>query len=68
MVRSLLQLSGRCHRHIWLVDRMKFASLEANLGGGWGLLVYPILLFYLPLHRCPAMTEILLTGTLSLAQ
>ena len=42
---------------------MKYASLEANLGAGRGLLVYPILLFYLP-H--PDMTEILLTRTLSL--
>ena len=25
--------------HIWPVDMMKFASLEANLGGGWDLLV-----------------------------
>ena len=32
---------------------------------GWGLLVYPILLFSLPLaERSPSMTEILLTGTL----
>ena len=51
---------------------MKLASLEANLGGGRGLLVYPILLF--PLFflsdslsgRHCDMTEILLTGTLSL--
>ena len=47
---------------------MKFASLEANLGGGGqGLLVYPIILFYRPLAgRSPDMTEILLIGTLSL--
>ena len=43
VVRSLLQLSERWPCHIWLIDRMKFASLEANSGGGWGLLVYPIL-------------------------
>ena len=50
-----------------LVHGLKFASLEANLGGGWGLLVYPILLFYLPLSgRSPNMTEILFTGSLSL--
>ena len=65
VVHSLLQLSERpCH--IWLVGRMKFASFKANLGWGWGLLVYPILLFSLPLSgRSPDMTEILLTGTLS---
>ena len=53
--------------HIWLVDRMKFASLEANLGGDQGLLIYPILLFSLPLSRWSNnMTETLLTGTLRL--
>ena len=31
-VHSLLQLSERWPCHIWLVGRMKFASLEANLG------------------------------------
>ena len=46
---------------------MKLASLEANFGGGWGLFVYPFLLFYLPLSgRRPNMTETMLTGTLSL--
>ena len=41
---------------------MKFASLEVFLGGGWGLLVYPILIFYLPLSgRSPGMTELFLT-------
>ena len=46
---------------------MKFALLEVNLGEGH--LFYPILLFSLPLYgRSPniIMTEILLTGTLSL--
>ena len=33
MVRSLLQLSELWPGHIWLTRRMKFASLEANLGG-----------------------------------
>ena len=31
--------------NIRLVGKMKFASLEANLGGGQSLFVYPILLF-----------------------
>ena len=53
--------------HIWLVGRMKFASIVANLGGSWGILVYPTLLFSLPLSgRSLNMTEILLIGTLSL--
>ena len=35
MVHSLImQLSERWPCHIWLVGRMKFAALEANLGGG----------------------------------
>ena len=34
VVRSLLQLSGRLPCHIWLVDGMKFASLEANYDRG----------------------------------
>ena len=37
VVRFLLQLSERWTGHIWLVVRMKFPSLEANLGGGRGL-------------------------------
>ena len=46
---------------------MKFASLEANLGVGPGLLVYPNFLFSLPLSgRSPDVTEIMLTGTFSL--
>ena len=53
-----------CFQRDLLVGSMKFASFETNLGGGWGLLVYPILLFSLPLSgRSPDMTEILLTGT-----
>ena len=68
-VHSLLQLSVRWPCHIWLVGRIKLASLKAIFGWGWGLLVYPILLFSLPLSgRCPDMTEILLTWTLSLNQ
>ena len=35
---TLLQLLERCPCHILLVGRMKFASIEANLGGGLGLL------------------------------
>ena len=32
---SMLQLSERWPCHIWLVGRMKFASLVVNLGGVW---------------------------------
>ena len=68
MVHSWVQLSEKRPCYIWLVGRMKLASLEAiKFGWGWGLLVYYILLFSLPLYcRHPNMTEILLTGTLSL--
>ena len=69
MVGSLLQLCERWACHIWPVGRMKFASLEANLSGSGGLLVYPILLFSLPLSGRSSetdITEILLTGTLNL--
>ena len=45
--------------------RMKSVSHEANSGVSWSLLFYPILLFSLP-WRSPDMTEILLTGILSL--
>ena len=34
VVHSLLQLSERWPCYVWLVDRMKFASLEAKLDGG----------------------------------
>ena len=43
-VRSLLQLSERWPCHIWLVGRIKFASLEVNVS--LGLLVNPILLVW----------------------
>ena len=33
VVRYLLQLSERWHCNIWFIDRMKYASLKANLGG-----------------------------------
>ena len=67
MLHSLQQLSERWLCHIWSVGRMKYASLEANLGVGQGLLDHPILPFSL-LHsgRSLDMTEILFTGTLSL--
>ena len=56
VVHSLLHFSERWPCHIWLVGRMKFASLEANLGWGRGVLVFPILLFFLPLSgRSPNM-------------
>ena len=48
MVHSLLQLSDRWPCHNLFVGRMKFATIEANLGGGWSLLIYPILLFLSP--------------------
>ena len=56
-MRSLLQLSERWLCHIWLVGRIKFASLEENLSLDRGLLVNLILLS----RRTPNMTEILLT-------
>ena len=63
-VRMLLQLLERWPCHVWLFDRVKSASLEANLGQGWGLLVYSIILFSLSLSRegDPDMTGIFLTG------
>ena len=64
VVCSLLPLSERLPCHIWLVvaDRMKFASLEANLGGWVG--PFSRILFSLPLSgRNPNITEIVLTGT-----
>ena len=36
VVYSLLPLSERWLRRIWLIGRMKFASFEADLGGGRG--------------------------------
>ena len=56
-----------CSFHTWLVDRVKFASLDTNLGGGWGLfsLSYSFVSTSVS-GRSPDMTEILLTGTLSL--
>ena len=53
----------------WQLGRvMKFASLEVNLVGVWGLLVYLILLFsFRHSGRSPDMTEILLTRTLNLS-
>ena len=48
---------------------MKFVTLEANLNGIRGLVVFPILLFSLPFSgKNPEsyITEILLTGTLNL--
>ena len=66
LVRSLLQLSERWPCHIWLVGRMKFALLGANLGGSR----YFSLSHSSFLSPClegggggPSMTEILLTGT-----
>ena len=64
-MHSLLQLSERSPCHIWLVGRMKFASLEAHLDGGQGLLVDPILFSPSLSGRSPDMTEILLTRILS---
>ena len=65
--QSLLQLSESWPCQIWLVGRMKFASLEANLCLGQGLLVNPILLFFLPpSERSHDMTEILLNLMLNL--
>ena len=65
MVRPLLQLSERWPCHIRLVDGVKFASHEANVGRGPFILSH--FLFSLPLSgRSPDMTELLLTGTLSI--
>ena len=55
-MRSLMQLSERLPRYIWLVCRIKFASLEFGLG--------PISQSYFSFLR--DMTEILLTWKLSL--
>ena len=65
-LRSMLELLAIWSGHIWLVVRIKFASLAANLSLGQGLLVYPILLFFLPpSRRSPDMTEIFLSGMLN---
>ena len=66
MVHSLLQFSERYSCHISSVGKIKFASLMANSGGT--LYSIPFLFFALPLsgRSPPDMTEILLTGTLSL--
>ena len=46
--------------------RVKFATLAAYLSLGLGLLVYPIIIFFLPpSKRSPAMTGILLTRMLN---
>ena len=56
-VRSLLQILAIWSCHIWLVIKMKFASIL-----GQGILIYHILLFFRPSSGIPNMTEILLTG------
>ena len=53
--------------HIWLGGRINVASPEANLGGGQGIIAYPVFLFSHPLSgRSPDISEILLTRTLCL--
>ena len=61
MVHSLLQLSEPCH--ILFAGRIKFASLEANLVGSFSR---SHSFFLSPSGRSRDITEILLTGTLSL--
>ena len=63
MVCSLLQLSERWPCHIWLVGRMKFTLIEINSGGGRS---GPFSLYHS--GSSPDMTDILLTGLLSLDQ
>ena len=64
---SLLELLTIWSCHIWIVVRIKFALLSANLSLRQGLLVYPILLFFLPSsRRSPEMTGILVTWMLNL--
>ena len=64
---SLLEPIAKWSCHVWLVVRIQFALLAANLSSGQSLLVYPILLFFLPpSRRSPVMTGILVTGMLSL--
>ena len=43
------------------MSRLKYVSLQANLGLGQGLLVYPILLSFIPLS---GRTEMFMTGIL----
>ena len=50
---SLLQLSDRLSCHIWLVRRIKFAHLEANLSWDRDILVNPIRLLSLSLGEEP---------------
>ena len=50
VVHSLLQLLERWKCHIWLVDKMKFVSLEAYFGGGWGRLNRHVSISYLLLR------------------
>ena len=66
MVHSLLQLSERWLCHIWFVGRMKFASLETNLDGAFKSSIAFFLSIPSLSRRSPDMTEMLLTGTLSL--
>ena len=47
LVHSLLQLSERWPCHVWIVGRMKFASLVSILVGVVAFLVYPILFLLL---------------------
>ena len=63
-LRSLLELLAIWSCHIWLVVRIKFASLVANLSLGQGLLVYHIL--FPSSRRSPDMTGMLLAGMLNL--
>ena len=66
-LRSLLELLAIWSFNMRLFVRINFASLGANLRLGQGLIVYPILLFFLPFsRRSPDMTGIVLTGMLNL--
>ena len=66
-LRSLLELLSMWSCHIWLVVRIIFASLAANLSLGQGLLVCSILLFFHPpSRRSPDVTGMLLTVMLNL--
>ena len=62
-LRTFLERLAICSCHIWLVVRIKCASLAAYLSLCQGLLVYPILLVILPPSRTnPGMPGELLTG------